>query len=237
MATVTGARSRLAWALGVSVLLHVWLVQHAQGLLGSPRATLDGGVPLAAPLQPIRAVISALPVPVDFPVQTLDPDLAAAVHQPVRTAVAAASVTSATSAPAAADVTQVTIAAAPRAPSMEPSPALAAVDRNRHDTALPQPRDATYYGALSLDAYPKALTALELTGWMTGGAGQVRATVLIDESGVVNAVRDVRTMNGAEPELAEAARALLLQTRFTPARKDGRMVKAEVRVNLSYGAR
>ena len=234
MATVTGARSRLAWALGVSVLLHVWLVQHAQGLLGSPRATLDGGVPLAAPLQPIRAVIGALPVPVDFPVQPLPPDLAAAVHQPVRTAVAAAS---ATIAPAVADVTQVTIAAAPRASSMEPSPALAAVDRNRHDTALPQPRDATYYGALSLDVYPKALTALELTGWMTGGAGQVRATVLIDESGVVDAVRDVRTMNGAEPELAEAARALLLQTRFTPARKDGRMVKAEVRVNLSYGAR
>ena len=219
MATVTGARSRLAWALGVSVLLHVWLVQHAQGLLGSPRATLDGGVPLAAPLQPIRAVISGLPV------QHFDPDLAVAAHQPVRTAVAAA--TAAT----------VTIAAAPRASSMEPSPALAAVDRNRHDTALPQPRDATYYGALSLDVYPKALTALELTGWMTGGAGQVRATVLIDESGVVNAVRDVRTMNGTEPELAEAARALLLQTRFTPARKDGRMVKAEVQVNLSYGAR
>ena len=101
--------------------------------------------------------------------------------------------------------------------------------------AIPQPSDPTYYGALSLDVYPKAITSLDLgTKLNTAVAGQVRATVLIDEAGVVN---EVRAIDAAVPDIANAARELLLQTRFTPARKDERAVKAEVRVSLDYGPR
>ena len=67
-----------------------------------------------------------------------------------------------------------------------------------------------------------------------GVAGQVRATVLIDETGIVN---EVRAIEAAASALESAARDLLLHTRFTPARKDGRIVKAQVRVSLDYGPR
>ena len=106
-----------------------------------------------------------------------------------------------------------------------------------HDnTALPQASDPTYYGALSLDVYPKATGNLDLGAHLAGAAhakGQVRATVLIDEAGTVN---EVRAVWAAAPDIENAARVLLLQTRFTPARKDGRMVKAQLQVSLDYAA-
>ncbi len=108
---------------------------------------------------------------------------------------------------------------------------------NAHDdAALPQASDPTYYGALSLDVYPKATGNLDLGAHLAGAAhakGQVRATVLIDEAGTVN---EVRAIWAAAPDIEHAARALLLQTRFTPARKDGRMVKAQLQVSLDYAA-
>ena len=108
---------------------------------------------------------------------------------------------------------------------------------NAHDkTALPQASDPTYYGALSLDVYPKATGNLDLGAQLAGAAhakGQVRATLLIDEAGTVN---EVRAVWAAAPDIEHAARALLLQTRFTPARKDGRMVKAQLLVSLDYAA-
>lgn len=100
---------------------------------------------------------------------------------------------------------------------------------------LPQASDPTYYAALNLDVYPKAQATLDLNLRVAGARpGEVRATVLIDETGVVNEVRDLR---GIEPhaEAELAARDLLLATRFTPARKDGRIVKAQVVVSLKYG--
>jgi outer membrane biosynthesis protein TonB len=90
--------------------------------------------------------------------------------------------------------------------------------------------DPTYYTARSLDVYPRALTALDLG--MQAGAGKVRATVLIDESGTVN---DVRAIEAGAVEIENAARDLLLRTRFSPASKDGRMVKAQLLLNLEYG--
>ena len=85
--------------------------------------------------------------------------------------------------------------------------------------------------------YPKAVTDLDLSAYLAAGSyttGQVRATVLIDESGSVN---EVRAIEAVAPALESAARELLLHTRFTPARKDGRIVKAQVRVSLDYGSR
>ena len=63
----------------------------------------------------------------------------------------------------------------------------------------------------------------------------MRATVLIDEAGLVDAVRGV---DAHASDVATSARELLLRTRFTPARnKDGRIVKAQVLVALDYDTR
>lgn len=112
----------------------------------------------------------------------------------------------------------------------QPQPPAAESDGTRTAPAA-LPGDPTYYAARSLDVYPQALTALDLG--VTTGAGQVRATVLIDESGAVN---DVRAIQAGAVEIANAARELLWRTRFTPAAKDGRIVKAQVVVSLDYGA-
>jgi hypothetical protein len=106
-------------------------------------------------------------------------------------------------------------------------------------TVLSQPSDPTYYAAGDLDVFPSALTKPDLGAALGGnhgsGAGKVRATVLIDETGAVNAVRGVEAPAG---DVETAARELLLRTRFTPARnKDGRIVKAQVLVALDYDTR
>ncbi len=111
------------------------------------------------------------------------------------------------------------------------------------DTAQLQPSDPTYYAVGDLDVFPKALVKLDLNEALaanhpSAAAGTVRATVLIDEAGVVNAVRAVQGVGGAASDIETAARELLLRTRFTPARnKDGRIVKAQVLVALDFDTR
>lgn len=116
-------------------------------------------------------------------------------------------------------------------------------------TAPLQPSDPTYYAVGDLDVFPKALMKLDLNEALaannpSAAAGTVRATVLIDEAGVVNAVRavqgvrDVHGVGGAASDIETVARELLLRTRFTPARnKDGRIVKAQVLVALDFDTR
>lgn len=96
---------------------------------------------------------------------------------------------------------------------------------------LPQPGDTTYYTARSLDVYPRALTPLELGP--QSSPGKARATVLIDEYGAVN---EVRAIEASAADIASSLRDLLLRTRFTPASKDGRLVKAQLLVSVDYGA-
>ena len=197
---------RMALALGTSALLHAWAMHDTCGL-GVPRVAAGSSAPLAATLDlPSRApavdLLAQDPTPGT-------PQYSAVVTPPRATAAVTAK--------------------APVAPAVE-TPAAATL-AGQGSAPLPQPSDPTYYGALSLDVYPKAVTALDLSA-PTAAAGQVRATVLIDEAGVVN---DVRAVQATSADLESAARTLLWQTRFTPARKDGRVVKAEVRVSLGYG--
>ena len=200
-------RSRMALALGASALLHAWAMHDTRGL-GVPRVAAGSSAPLTATLDlPLR--LSAVDLLAQDSASVM-PQHNAVVTLPPRVATAVtpkAHASRATETPAAAS-----LAAQGSAP-------------------VPQPSDPTYYGALSLDVYPKAVTALDLNA-PTAAAGQVRATVLIDEAGVVN---DVRAVQAASADLESAARTLLWQARFTPARKDGRVVKAEVRVSLGYG--
>ncbi len=104
---------------------------------------------------------------------------------------------------------------------------------------LAQPSDPTYYAVGDLDVFPKALVKPDLGAALSGShvpsAGKVRATLLIDEAGVVTAVRGIE---GAARDVEIVVRELLLHTRFTPARnKDGRIVKAQVLVALDYDTR
>jgi hypothetical protein len=104
---------------------------------------------------------------------------------------------------------------------------------------LSEPSDPNYYAVGDLDVFPKALVKPDLNGEAAAihasAAGKVRATVLIDEAGVVNAVRHIEA---ATSHIESAARELLLRTRFTPARnKEGRIVKAQVLVALDYDTR
>lgn len=215
---MNGARNRshIAWALGVSALLHVWLAHNPQGLISAPRVVANSGAPLTVEIG--RPSVDYLAPEVMPRFESAQPQ-AVAPQLPRDSAVAA---------PKA----RVTAAAGEQPPwNLGLSVAAAA----QSQAALPRPSDPTYYGALSLDVYPKAITSLDLGAKLnTAVAGQVRATVLIDEAGVVN---EVRAIDAAVPDIANAARELLLQTRFTPARKDERAVKAEVRVSLDYGPR
>ena len=208
-------RSHIAWALGASALLHVWLAHNPRGLVSAPSVVANSGAPLTVEIG--RPSVDYLAPEVMPRFESAQP--AVAPQLPRDSAVAA---------PKA----RVTAAAGERPPwNLGLSVAAAA----QSQAAIPQPSDPPYYGALSLDVYPKAITSLDLgTKLNTAVAGQVRATVLIDEAGVVN---EVRVIDAAVPDIANAARELLLQTRFTPARKDERAVKAEVRVSLDYGPR
>lgn len=124
------------------------------------------------------------------------------------------------------------------------APAAAAAPANVTSTApavLAPPADPTYYAAGDLDVFPRALVKPDLGAALIArgvraavAAGRVRAVVLIDEAGNVDAVREIQA---PIIEAGAAARELLMHTRFTPARnKDGRVVKAQVVIALDYNA-
>ena len=197
------------WVL--SMLLHAWLMEsHYRQGDGAQRA---GGAPLAVQF-------SRLPRYQDCIAAQATPHAAES------------------KAPAVIPAAVVDVPALPRLSRAKASaaPARAAAD----DVAvLTQPSDPTYYSAGDLDVFPKALTALDLSaavGASHGLAkGNVRATLLIDEAGMVSAVRGIE---GPARDIEAMARELLLHTRFTPARnKDGRIVKAQLLVALDYDTR
>jgi outer membrane biosynthesis protein TonB len=97
--------------------------------------------------------------------------------------------------------------------------------------ALPQAADPTYYPARELDAYPRPVVPPELD--RIAASGSVTLALLIDEQGAVN---NVAFAGPAAPEhLREALRAVLVATRFLPARKDGRVVKSRIVLSVDFG--
>lgn len=196
------AQRRLLWALVASMLLHGWLM-HAADNPGARRIRVDSGAPLSATL--------SLPPP-----DTGAPTAAQTTPRPAPTEQKLVNVeprSNTVPAPAASEERR----------TVEPHPGVVA----KPESVLTQPSDPTYYTARSLDSYPKALTPLQLDA--QPGTLKVRATLFIDEAGNVNEVRAIEAI----PATVEgAARELLLRARFTPASKDGRMVKAQVVVSL-----
>jgi hypothetical protein len=206
------AQRRLIVALGVSVVFHAWLMHSHYGK-GMARGSAEGA----------RVVARLLP---------LDAETGPAAHPSASTMQAHERVEStarewrAANASVPTTLSLNTAAAAPRAAPMT-------------TTVLSQPSDPNYYTAGDLDVFPRALVKPDLAAVIGAShepaAGKVRATVLIDEAGVVNAVRNLEAPAG---DIEAAARELLLRTRFTPARnKEGRIVKAQVLVALDYDTR
>lgn len=207
MSRADHAQRRLTLALAASLLAHAALVQVVEGT-AARRAGSAAVMPLAAVLMPSAPLA-------EREVQTHP--LRAPHRQPDNAP------PSLPAPPVAAPAVTPAPTPTPRAVQAAPAPAA------QGTAAYTQVNDPTYYSARSLDVYPRALTALRLDLLpMSNAAGKVRATVLIDETGVVNEVRGIE----AAADIEHAARELLLRTRFTPAAKDGRIVKAQVLVNL-----
>ncbi len=199
------AQRRLIAALAASVAVHAAIVAWPSG---SRRAERAGGVPLVVLLGAVAETREETTLPVLQPgVSLTDVVTTPSAHKQSMTH----------------NAPVVTVAT----PAVATEPAGAASSAN-----VPEARDPAIYGALQLDEYPRALTALDLAG-VAGTPGKLRATVLIDESGAVSSVRQVQE---APDEVQRAAKALLLAARFSPAKREGRLVKAQLVVELTYGA-
>lgn len=219
------ASQRLLLALAASLLLHLWFaytadsagVRRSQSMVAPPvSATLT-----LLPAQPAAAnTVSTPPQAAPTAQNSVEPVSERAVTHGHK---APAQTPHSATAAAAAITTQARAAITARPPAAMATPV---------PTPWAPPADPTYYTARSLDVYPKAITPLELAAqW---GSGSARATVLINEAGSVN---EVRAVEAPAADIEQAMRELLLRTRFTPASKDGRVVKAQVLVQLEYGTR
>lgn len=120
--------------------------------------------------------------------------------------------------------------------STAPRPA-AGVPALRAVSALPRQVEAVYYSARQLDVYPALLHPVrpEYPEQHSQGraGGKVRVTLLIDETGRVNEVSTAE----AEPagDFEDAVRRAFASARFSPARKDGQAVKSRVLISVTYG--
>ena len=196
--------------LGLSMLLHAWLMENQYG-----KGVARGGVRGAS----IAARISPVADPSVSVLVTVAPGVTESKARIFTTADATAA-TAPTLTPAVVEAASVLVA-------------------SRATAVLSPPSDPTYYAVGDLDVFPKALVTPDLSAALAAthvpAVGAVRATLLIDEAGVVNAVRGVEASAG---DIESATRELLLRTRFTPARnKEGRIVKARVLIALDYDTR
>ncbi len=210
-----GTHMRLVAALAAALLIHAWLV-HGYGERERSRPA-TAGTPFHATL-----IEAAAPQPKTEPERAERADYALERAQ---------------SQPAPAPLPR----ALPAPSVAQPVAVQRGVDTERTVTAptqvsaLPQPQDPTYYNARSLDEFPARLTPLNpalVRAAAQDNGGSARATLLIDEAGMVNEVTSVEglTHAGAEQALSD----LFLAARFSPGRKDGRVVKARVLVQLNY---
>ena len=96
--------------------------------------------------------------------------------------------------------------------------------------------DPTFYPARQLDVYPRLVSPLQVqyphAAVQTQVSGHALVLLLIDELGVVQEASVVQ----AEPKgyFEEAAIAAFAGARFVPARKDSRIVRSRVLVDLKF---
>lgn len=91
--------------------------------------------------------------------------------------------------------------------------------------------DSAIYDVHELDRFPRPLTALRLMVPDAVPGGRLRARVVISRVGQVLQV----DLLEAPEALAESAKRLLSQARFSPAMREGRVVDSRTLIELAYG--
>lgn len=198
----------------MSAAVHLWLI-------------------VGVPVRPARPVAAPPPV---LSARIVPGGDAPTPHEPARIAVSALAAETETSPPPATPPAPEPKAARPEPPA---KPAPLAPDEGSGDAAgisLPFVADPTYYPAGQLDVFPSPLAPIKLDypeqAARDNTGGRLLLLLLIDELGVVD---DVAVVEAEPPGIfEEVARAVLRATRFSPARKDGRVVKSRVLIQVSY---
>jgi periplasmic protein TonB len=209
---------RLTLALGVSVLVHAWLL-----------AAHTGGVPARASAVEAWSAISArLAVTLSEDTESVAREpLAVPRVLPVQDERTAGPVPDLRTPPArTAGGTAVEASGLARKhEKSSPTPA---------SPKLPAAVDTTWYAAHDIDVYPRPGTPLRIAPPEGAGETVVRLTLWlrIDEQG------EVVEVNAGEPGIpagwVDAARASLAAIRFAPARKDERAVRSRLLLSVSF---
>ncbi len=207
------ARSRLVFAIAASGALHLALIY---------------GVTVRAPPPPASPVIARLQYPSPgAPPVTLAPNL------PPRPSPMPGAAQRARHSPPARPGIRAT-----QPPSVLPATAVSTPppDLPLPSIAMPLLADPTWYRAQDLDLYPRALgpvaPAYPMQAQQEGIGGEVTLVLKVDEHG---AVRDIAVVQAAPEGYFEAAAMAAFQTaRFMPAERDGRSVRSEVVVRVSF---
>ena len=214
---LNAARARLATALLVSALLHLWFA---------------GGTDMETPRRPRQTTIRPLSVRLE---QAATP---ARLEQQAKDDVALSDPSRRDSASRknVPHLEKVPHAVEQRRHGTQREKPVVAAAR---PTPRPSPVDATYYPASELDVYPMP-AARVVFGYPQKAAddrvsGEVLLMLLIDEAGNVDGV----TVVAAEPSgyFEDAARQAFNGLRFSPARKGERAVKSRVFVNVDFASR
>ena len=212
------AKTRLALALAVSVLLHAWLA--GSKAVEAPKRPVPPAVStLTARLEPAAASAGAeaQTQPESTPDASSEPQALRANRQPPSERVVRGTRPGRHSAPP-----ETTLGPATRVPVLRPHAV-----------------EPTYYPARELDIYPAPLARLRFEHPERAArervGGWLLIMLLIDETGAVN---EVSVLTG-EPAgyFEDAVRAVFAAARFSPARKDGRVVRSRVLVNVEFDSR
>lgn len=109
-------------------------------------------------------------------------------------------------------------------------------DERMPASALPPVSDPEYYPARQLDVYPALVQPVNLDyprhAANDNVGGRVVLMVLIDETGGVRELSIIEAGPGRFFE--DSLRATFAEARFSPARKDGRAVKSRVLIGVDY---
>jgi len=203
---------RLILALVVSLAVHFAIVVGIQGKSRELGGTSPGVI--TAHLEPAASANASVAVPDEQPSQLE------------------------TQAPPAED-SAAREQASPSQPADAPQPALKPEPRETSAVLeVPVIRDPTYYAMRLLDEYPQPLAPIEPRypeqALHAKINGSVTLLLLIDENGMLQDISVVE----AKPEsiFNEAALEAFREMRFSPARKDGRVVRSRVLITVGFEA-
>ncbi|PWB55194.1 MAG: energy transducer TonB [Nitrosomonadales bacterium] len=202
------AAEKLALTLAASLLLHFALIFGLQ-IRAVPAASHAGKVIQARLAEPPRVAAVAPPAPDTLTVQAQE-------TPPLPLEEPASAETPAEAPPASA--------AAPERSASLPS------------IEVPLIEDPTYYPAKEVDVHPAALQIIQPSypdeAVRANAAGSVVLVLLLDESGKV---QELSVEEASPPGMFEqSALDAFRHARFSPAQRNGRVVKSRVRIKVTY---